>query len=93
MTFQVTKLKNHIYQLYKKLGYSDDQANFHMLTEAEDWNNLEEPVNNIMMNSKYIYQKVVPKAPADKKKNKATTSGAKRDKKSPKGKKRGAKKA
>jgi len=35
-------------ELHKRLGCSEDQANFNMLRESEEWEELEVPLSNML---------------------------------------------
>ena len=47
-TLKTIMLKQHILDLYKRLGYSEDEAQFNMLREAEEWEALETPIANML---------------------------------------------
>ena len=42
------KLKKHIIELHRKLGKTDDEAHYYMLREAEEYEEMEVPLTNIM---------------------------------------------
>ena len=44
------KLKQHIVELYQKLGYSDNLSQYHMLCAAEEWEALDGPVTKMLQN-------------------------------------------
>ena len=47
-TLKTMRLKQHILDLYKKLGYSEDEAQYNLFREAEEWEALEGPVTNML---------------------------------------------
>ena len=45
---KVMRLKSAIYGMHIKMGCTADQANYYMLTEANEWENMAESVTNII---------------------------------------------
>ena len=45
------KLKQHIRELYLRLGHSEDQANYYMHLEAEEYEYMGPSVSNIVRNN------------------------------------------
>jgi len=45
------KLKSHILELYKQMGYDENQCNYHTLVEANEFEQLG-PVVSAMLNNK-----------------------------------------
>ena len=42
------RLKQHILDLYRKFGYSEDEAQYNLFREAEEWESLEKPVSSML---------------------------------------------
>ena len=56
-TVKTFRLKERIKELYLKFGYTEDQANYHMLCDAEEWEALEEPVTKMVRNAPLVVDK------------------------------------
>ena len=51
MTTKIINLKKAIYDLHIKMGCSTDQANFFMLREAHEWEEMGDTVSNLLRGS------------------------------------------